>query len=344
MPDTPGLLEKLKQLRSEALDAAGKSSSLQELEEIRVRFLGRKGKLTTVLRSLKDIEPQERRKIGSEANSLKTELEQAIAKRSGELSADKKNTGTDLTLPGRRRFIGNKHPLTLVTDRIVEIFVGMGFEEVLGPEIETDWYNFEALNIPEGHPARGEMFGNFYLHDGYLLRSHTSPMQIRVMEKKAPPVRVIVPGRTYRRDAFDSSHSPVFHQVEGLYVDEGVSFADLKGSLELFSQEMFGQEVKVLFSPSYFPFTEPSAELSISCVICRGEGCKTCKYSGWIEILGCGMVHPQVLRNVAYDPDRVSGFAFGIGIERTAMIYYGIDDIRHFYNNDLRFLAQFRES
>lgn len=337
--------EKLPLLRKKALAEVEAARSLEELEEIRVRYLGRKGgELTQVLRSLGGLDPDERRRVGQEANALKDELTEALSTRRSQLEGAEEREGIDLTLPGRRRFVGSKHPLTLVTDRIVRIFVGMGFSEVLGPEIETDWYNFEALNIPQGHPARGEMFGNFYLPGGLLLRSHTSPVQVRVMEKTRPPIRIIAPGRTYRRDAFDSSHSPVFHQVEGLYVDQGVSFADLKGTLEVFSRKMFGEDIKVRFSPSYFPFTEPSAELSISCVICKGSGCSMCGGTGWVEVLGCGMVHPRVLRNVDYDPERYTGYAFGIGIERMGIISYGVDDIRHFFTNDLRFLSQFKET
>ena len=337
--------ERLALLKKQVLAEIAAAKTPAELERLRVRYMGRKaGELTLVLRSLKGLSEEERRSVGQAANALKDELTDALVKRQAGLETKSASEAIDLTLPGRKRFVGYRHPITLVTDRIVEIFVGMGFEEILGPEIETDWYNFEALNIPQGHPARGEMFGNFYLPGGLLLRSHTSPVQIRVMENMPPPVRVIAPGRVYRRDAFDSSHSPVFYQVEGLYVDEGVSFADLKGTLEVFSQEMFGSDIGVRFSPSYFPFTEPSAELSISCVICGGAGCKVCAHTGWVEILGCGMVHPQVLRNVGYDPDKVTGFAFGMGVERIAMIYYRIDDIRHFYSNDLRFLRQFRET
>lgn len=337
--------QRLALLKKQAIAEIAAARAPAELERLRVRYMGRKaGELTLVLRSLKGLSEEERRSVGPAANALKDELVEALRKRRTQLETGSANEAIDLTLPGRKRFLGYKHPITLVTDRVVDIFVGMGFEEILGPEIETDWYNFEALNIPQGHPARGEMFGNFYLPGDLLLRSHTSPVQIRVMEKMRPPVRVIAPGRVYRRDAFDSSHSPVFYQVEGLYVDGGVSFADLKGTLEVCSQEMFGSDVRVRFAPSYFPFTEPSAELAISCVICGGEGCKVCAHTGWVEILGCGMVHPQVLRNVGYDPDKVTGFAFGMGVERIAMIYYRIDDIRHFYSNDLRFLSQFRET
>jgi phenylalanyl-tRNA synthetase alpha chain len=336
--------EKLALLKRKALAAISAARNQAELEELRVRYMGRKaGELTMVLRSLKDLSEKERSAVGQTANTLKDELTQAIGKRKSELETGTEVQGIDLTLPGRKRFVGYKHPITLVTDRIVDIFVGMGFEEILGPEIETDWYNFEALNIPQGHPARGEMFGNFYLPGGLLLRSHTSPMQIRVMEKTKPPVRIIVPGRTYRRDAFDASHSPVFYQLEGLYVDEGVSFADLKGTLEMFCRELFGEGVRTKLRPSYFPFTEPSAELIVSCVSCGGEGCKVCAYTGWLELGGCGMVHPQVLRNVGYDSREFTGFAFGLGIERMAMVRYRINDIRLFYTNDLRFLQQFRE-
>lgn len=338
------MLENLAAIKSEALAALAAAKSIEDIELLRVKYLGRKGALTQVLRTLKDLSEDERRSAGSAANLLKEELELEIERRVSILKDSVKTSSIDISLPGRKRFLGHIHPLTIVTSRIVEIFTGMGFEEIRGPEIETDWYNFEALNIPEGHPARGEMFGNFYLDCGLLLRSHTSPVQVRVMEKMKPPVRVIAPGRVFRRDPFDASHSPVFHQIEGLYVDEDVSFADLKGTLEVFTQEMFGEGVRVKFSPSYFPFTEPSAELSISCVICGGEGCSMCSHSGWIELLGCGMVHPQVLRNVGYDPDKVRGYAFGMGIDRITIIKYKIDDIRHFFTNDMRFLRQFREA
>ncbi|MBN2378346.1 phenylalanine--tRNA ligase subunit alpha [candidate division WOR-3 bacterium] len=342
-PKKSDLLKALDLLKEEVIPAIADVRSQNELEALRVRYLGRKGKLTAVLRSIKDLSEDERRRIGQRANVLKQELTNAFAERIEGFQEKPKTSYIDVTLPGRRRHLGRKHPLTIVTNRIVEIFVGMGFEEYLGPEIETDWYNFEALNIPEGHPARGEMFGNFYLPGGLLLRSHTSPMQIRVMENTEPPVRIIVPGRTYRRDAFDASHSPVFYQLEGLYVDEGVSFADLKGTLQRFSKELFGEGVTTKLRPSYFPFTEPSAELIVSCVRCNGEGCKVCAHTGWLELGGCGIVHPQVLRNVGYDYERYTGYAFGLGIERLAMIRYGIDDIRRFYANDLRFLDQFSE-
>ncbi len=330
-------------LKKNALAEIVSAASQAELEKIKVRYLGRKGELTAILRSLKDLAEEERRQTGKDANIVKNELLTVIDEKLKELAVSRNTYTLDLTLPGRKRFIGTKHPLTLVVERITEIFIGLGFEEILGPEIESEWYNFEALNIPEAHPSRGEMFGPFYLSDGWLLRSHTSPVQIRVMEKTKSPIRVIAPGRVYRRDAFDASHSPVFHQVEGLYVDKGVSFANLKGVLEKFCQEMFGADIKTQLTPSYFPFTEPSAELSISCTNCAGEGCRVCKQTGWLEILGCGMVHPQVLRNVGYNPDEVTGYAFGMGIERIAMIKYKIDDIRHFFTNDLRFLRQFRE-
>lgn len=337
------MLERLTPLREKALAAIRSANTREELEKLRVVYLGRKGELTQVLRGLKDLPESERRTAGNTANTVKEELEKALEQRRKHIDSLAARQSPDLTLPGRRQFLGNKHPLTVVTDRIVDIFVGIGFEEVLGPEVETEWYNFEALNIPQGHPARGEMFGNFYLPGGLLLRSHTSPVQIRVMERMRPPVRIIVPGRTYRRDAFDASHSPIFYQLEGLYVDEEVSFADLKGTLEVFCRELFGEEVRTKLRPSYFPFTEPSAELIVSCVSCGGEGCKVCANTGWLELGGCGMVHPQVLRNVGYDSRKCTGFAFGLGIERLAMVRYRVDDIRLFYTNDLRFLRQFRE-
>jgi len=243
-------------------------------------------------------------------------------------------------LPGKKRPLGRLHPITQVIEKSVDIFVGLGFTVALGPEIESEYYHFEALNMPPEHPAR-DMWSTFYVTDNLVLRAHTSPVQIRVMEQNDPPVRIISVGRCYRRDPFDPSHSPVLHQIEGLYVDECVSFGDLKGTLEVFVEKMYGEDVGVRFVPSYFPFTEPSAEVKISCVICRGKGCKVCKQSGWLEVLGCGMVHPSVFKAVGYDPDKYSGFAFGMGIDRIAMLKYRIDDIRLFYENDLSFLEQF---
>jgi phenylalanyl-tRNA synthetase alpha chain len=318
--------------------------TLEELEIVRVKYLGRKGLLTAFLKELGGLPEQERREIGKAANLFKLHFTDLLESKKSELTHQKElqeSSGQiDLTLPGRKFWLGHKHPITQVFDEIIETFVGMGFQEKLGPEIETEWYNYTALNFPEDHPARDQI-ACFYLNKEYLLRSHTSPVQIRVMEKQKPPVRIIAPGKVFRPDAFDASHAPVFHQVEGLYVDENVSLAELKGTLEVFCRKIFGQSVKIRFTPSYFPFTEPSADIAISCVICDGVGCRTCKNTGWLEILGAGMVHPAVFENVGYDTEKYSGFAFGLGVERIAMIKYRIDDIRLFTENDIRFISQF---
>jgi len=314
----------------------------EALEALRVKYLGRKGLLTLILRGLKDLEPEARRLVGARANRAKEELEAALAHA---LSALKEAAlraaapAIDVTLPGRRGPLGRLHPLTRIMEEVCDIFLHLGFEAVTGPEVELDWYNFEALNIPPDHPAR-DMQDTFYFNDKVLLRIHTFSMQIRVMEQRRPPVRIIAPGKVYRRD-LDMTHSPMFHQVEGLLVDRRVTFADLKGVLTEFVHQMFGPEVALRFRPSYFPFTEPSAEIDIACVICRGEGCRVCKVTGWLEVLGAGMVHPAVFEAVGYDPEEFTGFAFGLGVERIAMLKYGIDDIRLFFDNDLRFLRQF---
>ncbi len=320
-----------------------KAANSDELEHLRVKYLGRKGALTTILRSIKELDPDSRRRVGQLANLAKESLETALAQKMSALKEAAAQAAAaqeiDVTLPGRRHPLGRLHPLTRITREICDIFLHLGFEAVEGPEVELDYYNFEALNIPPDHPAR-DMQDTFYFNDQVLLRTHTSPMQIRVMEKRQPPVRIIAPGKVYRRDS-DMTHSPMFHQVEGLLVDRGVTFADLKGVLTAFVHELFGPEVGLRFRPSYFPFTEPSAEIDIACVICRGEGCRVCKVTGWLEVLGAGMVHPAVFEAVGYDPEVYTGFAFGLGIERFAMLKYGIDDIRLFYDNDLRFLKQF---
>ncbi|MEO0091536.1 MAG: phenylalanine--tRNA ligase subunit alpha [candidate division WOR-3 bacterium] len=334
-------LEKIKQSAEQALQDV---KSLADLEQIRIKYLGRKGIITLFLRELGQLPIEERRIKGELANRIKQELTQLIDDKKTELQIQeeikKSQKRIDLTLPGKKTFLGYKHPITKVLEEIIQIFVGMGFEEKLGPEVETEWYNYTALNFPEEHPARDQI-ACFYLIENYLLRSHTSPVQIRVMEKATPPIRIIAPGRVFRPDDFDASHSPVFHQVEGLFVDENVSIAELKGTLEKFCQKMFGSDIKVRFTPSYFPFTEPSAEVAISCVICDGQGCKTCKNTGWLEILGAGMVHPAVFSAVGYDPLKYTGYAFGMGVERIAMIKYRIDDLRLFYENDIRFISQF---
>jgi phenylalanyl-tRNA synthetase alpha chain len=321
-----------------------RAATRRDLEEARVRYLGKKGALTQLLRALPDLPAAERPAVGREANLAKAEIESVLEarlaslerlERRARLAADR----PDLTLPGRRVVPGGLHPLTRVHDEIVDVFTGMGFAVAEGPEVELDYYNFEALNIPKDHPAR-DMQDTFYVGGEILLRTHTSPVQIRTMERQKPPVRIIVPGRVYRRDA-DITHSPVFHQVEGLAVDRGISMADLKGTLELFARELFGADSRIRFRPSFFPFTEPSAEVDVLCFLCKGGGCRVCKASGWLEILGSGMVHPRILRAMGYDTEEVTGWAFGMGIERVAMLRYGIDDIRLFYENDLRFLSQF---
>ncbi|MBI2218237.1 MAG: phenylalanine--tRNA ligase subunit alpha [Candidatus Rokubacteria bacterium] len=328
----------------EARAAVLAARTAADLEQIRVRFLGRQGALTQLLRSLGTLSPEERPRVGAAANEAKRELEQLLEARQAEAveaerRAQRERERPDLTLPGRRPPAGAVHPLTRVQDEIVEIFAGLGFSVAEGPEIETDYYNFEALNFPVDHPAR-DMQDTFFLPGALLLRTHTSPVQIRTMQAERPPVRVICPGRVYRRDA-DITHSPMFNQVEGLAVDRQTSMADLKATLELFAREMFGARSRIRFRPSFFPFTEPSAEVDVLCFLCGGEGCRVCKQSGWLEILGSGMVHPGVLRNVGYDPEEVIGWAFGMGIERIAMLKYGIDDIRLFFENDVRFLRQF---
>ncbi len=332
-------------IAQEARAAVAAARTSAELEQVRVRFLGRQGALTQLLRSLGTLAPEERPLVGAAANEVKRELEALLETRLGEATQGERRTARagarlDLTLPGRRPPRGAVHPLTRVHDEIVAIFAGLGFSVVEGPEIETDYYNFEALNIPRDHPAR-DMQDTFYLSESTLLRTHTSPVQIRTMLARKPPVRIIVPGKVFRRDVADQSHSPMFHQVEGLAVDRGITMGDLKGTLELFAREMFGPASRIRFRPSFFPFTEPSAEVDVLCFLCGGVGCRLCKQGGWLEILGSGMVHPRVLRNVGYDPEEVTGWAFGMGIDRIAMLKYGIDDLRLFFDNDLRFVRQF---
>jgi phenylalanyl-tRNA synthetase alpha chain len=334
--------EPVKDLETAALQEIRRAGSPEDVELLRVKYLGRKGALTSVLRSLGQLDPKVRRRIGQEANQAKATLEAALEQALSTLKEAARQAAAanvDVTLPGRRLPRGRLHPLNQIMAEVCDIFLHLGFESVSGPEVELDWYNFEALNLPPDHPAR-DMQDTFYFNDKVLLRTHTSPMQIRTMEQRQPPVRIIAPGKVYRRDS-DITHSPMFHQVEGLLVDRGVTFADLKGVLTAFVHQMFGPEVGVRFRPSYFPFTEPSAEVDIECVICRGDGCRVCKTTGWLEVLGSGMVHPAVFEAVGYDPEIYTGFAFGLGIERIAMLKYGIDDIRLFFDNDLRFLRQF---
>lgn len=337
--------EKLQTIRQTVSDALTKVQDLSGLEEIRVHYLGKKGELTAVLKGMGALSAEERPKIGALANEIRTFLEEEIDNRKRELSqkiqAEKlKREVIDVTMPGRKNAAGNLHPLTQVLDELKDIFIGMGFSIAEGPEVEFDYYNFEALNIPKNHPARDTQ-DTFYIEDNIVLRTQTSPIQVRVMEKQKPPIRIIAPGRVYRSDAVDATHSPVFHQVEGLVVDKGVTMADLKGTLEAFIKTLYGEDAKVRFRPHHFPFTEPSAEVDVSCFVCGGEGCRVCKGEGWIEILGCGMVHPKVLANCGIDPEVYSGFAFGMGLERIVMRRYDIDDLRLFFENDLRFLNQF---
>jgi phenylalanyl-tRNA synthetase alpha chain len=336
--------EELEKLRNEVLISLSRASTEKELSEIRVGVLGRKGNLTQLLKRLGTLSEEDRREIGKRANQVKGDLEKRIEETLLQIQERERREALekekiDVTLPGRRVPVGRRHPLTQILDEIIDIFSRLGFEVAEGPEVELDYYNFEALNIPKGHPAR-EMQATFFISDEVVLRTHTSPMEVRTMEKHPPPVRIISPGPAYRRDS-DPTHSPMFHQVEGLLVDKGITFADLKGVLTVFVHQMFGRETRLRFRPSFFPFTEPSAEIDIECIICGGKGCGVCSNTGWLEILGSGMTDPAVFGFVNYDPEEVTGFAFGMGVERIAMLKYGINDIRLFYTNDLRFLRQF---
>jgi phenylalanyl-tRNA synthetase alpha chain len=335
--------EELLRLKTVAGEELAAISQLDELEPFRVKYLGRKGEFTLVLRQLGQAPPAERPRLGQLANEIKQELESAFAAREARLAeagaGSVQAVSLDLTLPGRTTPFGKLHPVTQVMDAVCAIFEGLGFAVAEGPDVEVDFYNFEALNIPPHHPARA-MHDTFYISDSLLLRTHTSPMQARIMEKEQPPLRMIAPGKVYRCDS-DITHTPMFHQVEGFLVDRHISFADLKGVLSVFITRMFAENTPIRFRPSFFPFTEPSAEVDIGCVICGGKGCRVCKHTGWLEILGAGMIDPEVFKKVGYDPEQYSGFAFGLGIERIAMLKYGITDIRLFYENDLRFLSQF---
>lgn len=338
--------QQLKELRESAVVELAKADSLDMLNDLRVKYLGKKGSLTSILRGMGALSAEERPRIGQIVNEIRAELEGVIEAKGtelkeAELAARLASERIDVTLPGRQPSEGHRHPLTLTLERIKEIFMQLGFTVAEGPEVEQDYYNFELLNLPKDHPAR-DMQDSFYITEEILLRTHTSPIQARTMQAANPndPVKIIAPGKVYRRD-YDATHSPMFTQVEGLLIDKNISFADLKGTLELFIHQMFGDNVGVRFRPSFFPFTEPSAEVDISCVICGGKGCRVCKGTGWLEILGSGMVHPNVLKMNNFDPEKVSGFAFGMGVERIAMLLYGIDDLRLFYDNDLRFLRQF---
>ncbi len=336
--------EELEKLEIEALAIISKASDEDTLQSARIRFLGRKGELTLLMKGLGSLSPEERPLVGQVVNSIRERLESALeaallAVRGEEMAKRLATEKIDVTLPGRSRTLGGKHPVTLVIEEITDIFSGLGFSVAEGPEIEHDWYNFEALNFPPEHPAR-DMQDTFFVEGDLLLRTHTSPVQIRTMLKRRPPLRIIAPGAVYRCDS-DATHSPMFHQIEGLMLDKNVTFGDLKGILTVFTNQLFGQKTGVRLRPSFFPFTEPSAEVDIACVICGGKGCRVCKNSGWLEILGSGMVDPEVYRHVDYDPEEISGFAFGMGIERIAMLKYGISDMRLLFENDIRFLRQF---
>jgi len=342
---TDSLKSRIETLTGEARAAIARAATVAEVEQQRVQYLGKKGVLTEQLKSLGGLSPEERPRVGQWVNEAKDELQGLLqARRTALESADRQarlaSETLDVTLPGRGTRLGGRHPVSRTLERLETLFVRMGFEIADGPEIEDDFHNFEALNIPATHPARA-MHDTFYFGDGRLLRTHTSPVQVRHMRTHKPPLRIIAPGRVYRCDS-DVTHTPMFHQIEGLLVDENVSFADLKGLLSEFLEQFFEKPLKVRFRPSYFPFTEPSAEVDISCVICGARGCRVCKQTGWLEVLGCGMVHPEVFRHVGIDSERWTGFAFGLGVERLAMLRYGVNDLRMFYENDLRFLQQFR--
>jgi phenylalanyl-tRNA synthetase alpha chain len=336
--------EKLEKIKAEALGKIEQCGDLAALTQVQVEYLGRKGALTALLRQTGSLPPEQRPAFGKTANMVKVEIQRAIdTKREGfEKKAWEKELKTkavDVTLPGIKPALGHLHPITLVLGEILRIFEGLGFQVATGPEVETEYYNFEALNIPKDHPAR-DMQDTFFITDSVVLRTHTSPVQIRAMEQQRPPVRIVVPGKVFRRDD-DITHSPMFYQVEGLAVDENITLGDLRGILEAFLHKLYGPQIKLRFRPSFFPFTEPSAEVDIGCVICGGSGCRTCSHTGWLEILGSGMVHPKVFEAVGYDPERYTGFAFGLGVDRIAMLKYGIDDIRLFYENNMKFLEQF---
>ena len=337
--------EKLAKIREEILKQIDASENLDKLNEVRVSALGKKGALTELLKSMKEVAPQDRPKVGQMVNEVRAEIETALETEKAKLEdrameARLKNEVIDVTLPAKKNSVGHRHPNTIALEEVERIFVGMGYEVVRGPEVEKDYYNFEALNIPKDHPARDEQ-DTFYINEEIVLRTQTSPVQVRTMEQGKLPIRMIAPGRVFRSDEVDATHSPSFHQIEGLVIDKNITFADLKGTLQEFAQELFGPETKTKFRPHHFPFTEPSAEVDVSCFKCGGKGCRFCKGSGWIEILGCGMVHPHVFEMCGIDPEEYTGFAFGVGLERIALLKYEIDDMRLLYENDIRFLKQF---
>ena len=337
--------EQLMQIKETALKEIEVAKTAAEVQELRVKFLGKKGELTTILKSMGGLSKEERPVVGKMVNDVKKVVEEKLDAAAKEIKEKEKaaklqSEVIDITLPGKKNMIGKRHPLELTLEKMKDIFISMGFTIEEGPEVELDHYNFEALNIPKNHPARSEQ-DTLYINDNIVLRTQTSPVQVRVMEKQEPPIKMISPGKVYRADSVDPTHSPIFYQMEGLVIDKGVTFADLKGTLELFAKKMFGDNVKTKFRPHHFPFTEPSAEMDATCFVCGGKGCNVCKNSGWIELLGCGMVHPDVLRNCGLDPEVYSGFAFGFGVDRMVMLNYGLDDIRLLYESDMRFLNQF---
>lgn len=335
------MIKEISEIRDEALGKIAQADDAQTLKDIKNNYLGRKGRLTQILKGVGSLSPEEKPIVGKLANEVKVAIDNVL-KNAEKNILEKKDIAThgiDITLPGRRLSVGHMHPITRISREISSIFSRLGFQIEEGPEVELDFYNFEALNIHKDHPAR-DMQDTFYVSDNIVLRTHTSPIQIRTMEKQRPPLKIIAPGKTYRCDS-DVTHTPMFHQVEGLMVDKDITFGDLKGILTLFIHQMFYPEVKLRFRPSFFPFTEPSAEVDMACVMCKGKGCRVCSNTGWLEILGCGLVDPEVFKAVDYDPGEYTGFAFGMGIERIAMLKYGIDDLRLFYDNDIRFLRQF---
>ena len=337
--------ERLDRIREQALSQIAACDTMEKLNEVRVSILGKKGELTSVLKSMKDVAPEERPKVGQWVNETRGEIEAALESFKAKLEkamreAQMKAEVIDVTLPAKKAEIGHRHPNSIALEEVERIFVGMGYEVVEGPEVERDYYNFEALNIPADHPAKDEQ-DTFYITGDILLRTQTSPVQVHEMETGKMPIRMIAPGRVFRSDEVDATHSPSFHQIEGLVIDKNITFADLKGTLAQFAKELFGEETKVKFRPHHFPFTEPSAEVDVTCFKCGGKGCRFCKGSGWIEILGCGMVHPHVLEMSGINPEEYSGFAFGVGLERIALLKYEIDDMRLLYENDIRFLKQF---
>ena len=337
--------EKLEQIKNSALEAIDHASDLKILEELRVQYLGKKGEVTAVLRGMKDLTAEERPIVGQMANEVREVLENALAEKKVGLESEAVNQKLkeeviDITMPGRKMPKGHMHPLHKTLEEVQNIFLGMGYEIVDGREVETAYYNFDALNLGEEHPARDEQ-DTFYFTNNLVLRTATSPVQVHTMEEQELPIRMVAPGRVYRSDESDATHSPIFHQIEGLVIDKNITFGDLKGVLAEFAKKFFGDKVQVKFRPHYFPFTEPSAEVDVSCVMCGGKGCNVCKGSGWIEILGCGMVHPKVLEMAGIDPTKYQGFAFGMGLERLTMLKYDINDLRLFYENDVKFLSQF---